>query len=104
MYSNKLGLGPDLRRGDISVDLLRRRTFSTGPFQIVTNDVECVTDSFTHYFLQPIADNVCNNSLICEGCDNIPQFDDRWHLELYSRVYNEQMSPEQMIRVALEAG
>ena len=33
----------------------------------------------------------------------IPQFDDRRHLELYSRVYTDQTTPEQMIRVALEA-
>jgi hypothetical protein len=34
---------------------------------------------------------------------DIPQFDDRRHLELYSRIYTDQMTPEQMIRAALEA-
>lgn len=40
---------------------------------------------------------------VAELAYNIPQFDDRRHLELYSRIYNDQMSPEQMIRAALKS-
>ena len=43
---NKLGLVPGLRRGDISVDLLRRRTFSTGPKGQTTRETRRAGDRF----------------------------------------------------------